>query len=315
MAISVSKSTIQPRETEKRQARRLGGVTRRAGGWIPLIVLTIGAVFMLFPFLWMFLTSVKSIEESNRFPPTIWPESWHWENYKTAWTNPPSTLGRYILNSVVISFIGTAGQLLVSILAAYAFSRLRFRGRDVLFMLVIATSLIPGEITIIPNYITITNFPFFGGNNWLGNGGHGLYNSYAAMILPGMAGAFQIFLLRQSFLQIPGDLWEASQLDGSGSFQYLTRIVLPLSIPALVTVFIFGFIGRWNALLWPLLVTSSEKMRPVQLAMTYYQQSDFLNNQGATMGAALLVTLPIVVIYVIVQRQFVEGIGSTGLKG
>lgn len=283
--------------------------------WPSALTLTLGAAFMLFPFFWMFLTSVKSIAESNLFPPTLWPSEWHWENYRIAWTSPPSTLGRYILNSFVISVVGTFGQLLVGVLAAYAFARLQFRGRDLLFMLVLATSLIPGEISIIPNYFTINHFPLFGGNSILGQGGNGIYDTYAAMILPGMAGAFQIFLLRQAFLQIPADLWEASQLDGSGSWQFLTRIVLPLSIPALVTVFIFGFISRWNGLLWPMLVTSSEHLRPVQLAMTYYQQNDFLNNQGATMAASLLVTVPIIILYIIVQRQFVEGIGTTGLKG
>jgi multiple sugar transport system permease protein len=290
-------------------------IAQRFRSWPAMIILLLGAGFMLFPFIWMFLTSVKSVAESNQYPPTVWPTDWLWENYRSAWTMPPSTLGRYILNSFVISSIGTLGQLAVGVLAAYAFSRLRFRGRDLLFMLVLATSLIPSEISIIPNYITINHFPLFGGNDILGQGGNGIYNTYAAMILPGMAGAFQIFLLRQSFLQIPADLWEASQLDGGGSWQFLTRIVLPLSIPALVTVFIFGFIGRWNALLWPMLVTSSEHLRPVQLAMTYYQQSEFLSNQGATMAASLLVTAPIILLYVIVQRQFVEGIGTTGLKG
>lgn len=302
-------------DAEATGTRRSATLRQRLRMWPALPVLTLGAAFMLFPFVWMFLTSVKSIAEANRFPPTIWPSDWQWENYRIAWQNPPSTLGRYILNSFIISSIGTLGQLAVGVLAAYAFSRLRFRGRDLLFMLVLATSLIPGEITIIPNYITINHFPLAGGNDILGQGGNGLYNTYAAMILPGMAGAFQIFLLRQAFLQIPADLWEASQLDGGGSWQFLTRIVLPLSLPALVTVFIFGFIGRWNGLLWPMLVTSSEHLRPVQLAMTYYQQNDFLNNQGATMAASLLVTLPIILLYVIVQRQFVEGIGTTGLKG
>jgi multiple sugar transport system permease protein len=313
MAITIPKpASIAARTPEELSARthRL-----RLRSWPTLIVLTVGAGVMFFPFLWMFLTSVKSVAESNRYPPTVWPHEWLWENYRLAWTMPPSTLGRYIFNSFVISTIGTLGQLTVGVLAAYAFARLQFRGRDVLFMLVLATSMIPSEISIIPNYITINHFPLFGGNDIWGAGGNGIYDTYAAMILPGMAGAFQIFLLRQSFMQIPADLWEASQLDGSGSWQYLTRIVLPLSIPALVTVFIFGFISRWNALLWPMLVTSSERLRPVQLAMTYYQQSEFLNNQGATMAASLLVTLPIIVLYTLVQRQFVEGIGTTGLKG
>ena len=314
MEITLPKA-VRAQSTGHGQTLRLQSIRQRLRFWPAMVFLTLGALFMLFPFIWMFLTSVKSVTEANRFPPSIWPSEWHWENYRIAWTSPPSTLGRYILNSFIISTVGTLGQLLVGVLAAYAFARLKFRGRDLLFMLVLATSLIPSEISIIPNYFTINHFPLFGGNDILGQGGNGIYNTYAAMILPGMAGAFQIFLLRQSFLQIPADLWEASQLDGSGSWQFLHRIVIPLSIPALVTVFIFGFIGRWNGLLWPMLVTSSEHLRPVQLAMTYYQQNDFLNNQGATMAASLLVTLPIILLYVVVQRQFVEGIGTTGLKG
>lgn len=273
-----------------------------------------GALVMIFPFVWMLLTSFKGLTESNRFPPTVIPHVWRWQNYVDAWNAPPSTLGRYLLNSTIIAGVGTMGQLLVCSLAAYAFARLVFRGKGIFFLLVLATAMVPGEVTLIPNFVTINHMPFFGGNTALGEGGHGLYDTYSAMILPGLAGAFNIFLLRQTFLQIPNDLWEASQLDGSGSWQYFWRVVLPLSMPGLITVGIFGFISRWNGLLWPLIVTSSESIRPVQLAMTYYQ-TEFLTNYGLVMAASVVATLPVVVLFLIVQRQFIEGIGTTGLKG
>lgn len=276
--------------------------------------LIVGALVVAFPFLWMLLGSFKSARESNLFPPTFLPQTWHPENYWLAWTTPPSTLGRYFLNSVVIATVGTGLQVLVAVLAAYAFARLRFRGRDALFLLVLATTMVPGEITLIPNFVTIRRFPLVGGNDLFGNGGSGLYDTYAGIILPGLAGAFTIFLLRQAFLSVPNELWEAAQIDGSGGLGYLWRVMLPLSLPALFTVALFGFVGRWNALLWPLIVTRDERLRPVQVAMIYYQ-NEFITNYGMVMAAAIVVTLPIVALFIAAQRQFITGIAATGLKG
>ncbi|MFZ4656356.1 MAG: carbohydrate ABC transporter permease [Caldilineaceae bacterium] len=284
------------------------------GALLVYALLTLGALVVIFPFLWMIFGSFKTIAESNAYPPTLLPEVWQPQNYLAAWQKPPNTLGRYMLNSLVIATVGTGVQLLICLLAAYAFSRLRFPGRDLLFMLVLATTMIPNEITLIPNFVTIRRFPLVGGNDLWGAGGSGLYDTYAAMILPGLAGAFNIFLLRQAFLALPNEFWEAAQLDGASSFGYLWRIVVPLTLPALLTVAIFGFIGRWNGLLWPLLVTRSESIRPVQMAMVYYQ-NEFLTDFGMVMAASLMVTLPIVVLFILLQRQFVAGITSTGLKG
>lgn len=277
-------------------------------------ILLVGGLVVVFPFLWMLLGSFKDLKESNRFPPTIWPEVWHPENYRRAWFIPPSTLGRYFLNTIFISVVGTGLQLVIGVLAAFAFARLRFRGRDALFLLVLATTMVPAEVTLIPNFVTIRHFPLFGGNDIGGNGGSGLYDSYAAMILPGLAGAFPIFLLRQAFLQIPNDLWEAAQIDGASTWNFLWRILVPLSIPALMSVAIFGVVGRWNALLWPLIVTRSESLRPVQVAMIYYQ-NEFLTDYGMLMAAAVMVTLPIVGFYLLVQKQFIAGVTTTGIKG
>jgi multiple sugar transport system permease protein len=284
------------------------------GTWLIYALLILGALVMILPFVWMFLVSFKTVQESNLYPPTIWPREWYPQNYVEAWMKPPNTLGRYVLNSVLLSTVGTVVQVVICALAAYAFSRLRFRGRDLLFMLVLATTMIPGEITLIPNFVTIRRFPLVGGNDLLGAGGSGLYDTYTAMLLPGLVGAFNIFLLRQAFLTVPNEFWEAAQIDGCNSLNYLLRILLPISLPALLTVGIFGFIGRWNALLWPLLVTRSEAIRPVQMAMIYYQ-NEFVTDYGMLMAASLMVTLPIVVLFLLVQRQFIEGIVSTGLKG
>ena len=269
---------------------------------------------VVFPFIWMFFGSFKNIVESNAYPPSLLPEVWYPQNYLEAWRKPPNTLGWYIFNSVLIATVGTSIQVLICALAAYAFSRLRFPGRDLLFMIVLATTMIPGEITLIPNFVTIRRFPLMGGNDLLGIGGSGLYDTYTAMILPGLVGAFNIFLLRQAFLTIPNEFWEAAQIDGCGSFGYLWQVVLPLSLPSLFTIAIFGFIGRWNGLLWPLLITRSEAIRPVQMAMIYYQ-NEFFTDYGMVMAASLMVTLPIVILFLLLQRQFIEGIMATGLKG
>jgi multiple sugar transport system permease protein len=278
------------------------------------LVLGAGAVLMLFPFVWMVLGSFKTVQESNLFPPTLLPRVWHVQNYWQAWVTPPSTLGRYFLNSLVIAGVGTGLQLLIGVLAAYAFARLRFRGRDLLFLLVLATSMIPAEITTIPNFVTIRRFPLLGGNDLFGAGGSGLYDTYTAMILPSLAQPFTIFLLRQAFLQVPNEFWEAAQLDGSGGLGYLWRILLPLTTPALFTVAVFGFLGRWNALLWPLIVTRSESLRPIQVAMIYYQ-NEFLTDFGMVMAASFMATLPMIALFLVAQRQFIAGIASTGLKG
>jgi multiple sugar transport system permease protein len=302
------------RATDRALARLGGPPSAWLGPALTTTILVAGAAIVAFPFLWMLLGSFKTLRESNQFPPTFLPVQWHPQNYLDAWTRPPSTLGRYLFNSAFTALVGTLGQLAIGVLAAYAFARLRFPGRDLLFLLVLATTMVPNEITLIPNFVTIRHFPLFGGNDILGNGGSGLYDSYAAMILPGLAGAFPIFLLRQTFLTVPNEYWEAAQIDGATSFGYLWRILLPLTAPALITVGLLGFVGRWNALLWPLLITRRESIRPVQVAMTYFQDEN-ITNYGLLMAAALIVTAPIILLYLVAQRRFIEGVTAGGLKG
>lgn len=295
-----------------------GWTTTRRRSWLASAALygVLGgmAFVVAFPFLWMILTSFKNIQESNAYPPSVLPHVWRWRNYPDAWSIPPSTLGRYLLNSAIIAIGGTGAQLLIATLAAFAFSRLRFPGRNVLFLLVIATTMVPDEVRLIPNFVTIRHFPLAGGNDITGSSGTGFYDTYVGIVLPGIAGAFAIFLLRQAFNQVSVELWEAAQLDGATSLGFLITVMVPLTLPALLTVAIFGFVGRWNALLWPLLVTRTESLRPVQVAMTYYQ-TEYTVDQGQVMAASVIVTVPIVLLYILVQRQFIEGVAGTGIKG
>lgn len=276
-------------------------------------VLVAGALVMFFPFFWMVLTSFKTLQEINISPPTILPAEWHPENYVEAWNKPESTFGRYFVNSAIVAVGGTALQMFCSITAAYAFARMEFPLKRTLFLVLLATLMIPFEVTLIPNFVTVRNLPLVGGNNVFGAGGQGLYDSYLGMMLPGIAHAFSIFLLRQAFLQIPRDYWDAAQLDGAGHWRFLWRIVVPLSLPTVLTAGLFALLARWNALLWPLIVTSSESMRPVQVALLYFRGEEGPNFHYL-LAAATLIALPGIILYFLAQKRFTEGL-SAGIKG
>ncbi len=278
------------------------------------LVLIVGALVMLFPFFWMVSTSFKDLTEINRIPPTLLPQTWHPENYVAAWNKPESTFGRYFLNSAIIAIGGTALQMFCAILAAYAFARMEFPLKGPLFLLFLATLMIPFEVTLIPNFVTIRHLPLLGGNDITGDGGRGLYDSYGGILLPGLANAFSVFLLRQAFLQLPRDFWDAAQIDGASRWLFLWRVAVPLALPTVLTATLFALLARWKAVLWPLIITSSEELRPVQVAMLYFRSEEGPNFHHL-MAAATLVALPGVVLYLFAQRHFTEGLASAGVKG
>ncbi len=259
-------------------------------------VLTLGALIALAPFLWMILTSLKSYGEvATR---AVLPARLRLSNFVEAWNRAP--FARYFANSILVSLSTVAGVLATSVLAAYAFSWLDFPGKDLVFTAFLATMMIPGQILLIPNFLTITRL--------------GWVDTYWAQIIPWIASVFNIFLLRQFFAVIPKDLYDAAVLDGCGHFRYLTKVILPLSKPVLITVGLNTFLGSWNALQWPLIVTRSESMRPIQVGLSY-----FLTESGTDthlmMAAATMTILPIVIMYIFAQKQFMEGISTSGLKG
>jgi multiple sugar transport system permease protein len=278
------------------------------------LALIVGALVMLFPFYWMVSTSFKDLAAINLTPPTVLPQSWHPENYRTAWNKPESTFGRYFLNSAIIAIGGTVLQLFCAILAAYAFARMDFPLKGPLFLVLLATLMIPFEVTLIPNFVTIRHMPLFGGNDITGAGGRGLYDSYGGIILPGLANAFSVFLLRQSFLQLPRDYWDAAQIDGASRWLFLWRVAVPLTMPTILTATLFALLARWKAVLWPLIITSSEELRPVQVAMLYFRSEEGPNFHYL-MAAATLVALPGIVLYLLAQRHFTQGLASAGVKG
>lgn len=270
-------------------------------------ILVIGLLQAVFPFFWMVSASLMSLGEvtmGNLLPGQI-----RLENYALAWER--ANFAQFMWNSVRIAMITVTGQMLLCIPAAYAFARIRFFGRTFLFGLLLATLMIPDVAVLVPNYLTVV---------WLGRLseavlGFGWLNNWPALTIPFMASAFTIFLLRQFFAQIPEDFWDAVRIDGGGHLRFLWSVVIPLSRAPIMTVITFAFIGSWNALLWPLLVTQTDDWRPVALGLAKFVSSDAPSDLHLQMAASVIMVIPILILYFVTQRQFTEGIAATGVKG
>lgn len=262
------------------------------------IVLAIAALLAIFPVYWMFVSSLLTTHNAMDVTPHFWPD-WEWSNYARAWALEP--WGQFFANSILISTCTVALALLTSLLSGYAFGTMKFRGRNLLFLAILALIMIPGEATLIPSYLIVSTL------GWI--------DSYQAQIIPFAVSISGIFLIRQFFLSLPPSLWEAAQLDGCTRFGFLWRIATPLARPALAVVALQVFIGSWNAFLWPYLVTTSDTFRPIEVGL-----QSFLSGEGGTdptglAAAAAFTTLPVLVVFLIAQRQFIEGISVGSTKG
>ncbi|MBI3537784.1 MAG: carbohydrate ABC transporter permease [Chloroflexi bacterium] len=299
-------------------------------------VLIAGALFMLFPFVWMVFGSLKSYNEATTAG--FFPRNWLISNYPEAIMvmngskpcaydagNPFAILDqclilRYFANTISIGLVTVLGVLTTGVLAAYAFARLKFPGRDFLFIILLATLMIPGELTLVPNYVFMVRFPTPDSliatmlnldpnaqiRNWV--------DTYYALTIPWIATVFSIFLFRQFFRSIPNELYDAAVMDGATHSRFLWSVVLPLSKPALITSAVLTFLGTWNSLIWPLLVTNSAQMRPIQVGL-----AAFITEAGTQvqllMAGATMTIIPIMVLYLVLQKWFVEGIASVGIRG
>jgi len=295
-------ATIQQPTT----AKGASGPPRRfrlnIGRILTYTILLAGVAVAVLPFFWMISMSLMNLTEATGR--SILPSTPHWDNYVTAWND--ANFKDYFVNSVIIATITISGEVIFSTLAAYAFARINFPGKGFLFTLMLSTLMIPEAVVWIPRFITVTWLGRVGPIPWI--------NNWPALTVPFMASAFAIFLLRQFFSQLPPDLWDSAQIDGAGHVRYLIQVVLPLSKPALLTVILFTFIGSWNALAWPILVTTDLEWRPISYGLTAFLQEagSFLHLQ---MAGSVITILPILILYLLVQRQFTEGIATTGLKG
>jgi len=266
------------------------------------VILSAGTIVAILPFLFMISTSLMTLGEATGH--TLLPRVPQWNNYVEAWKN--ANFSEFFVNSVILAVITVVGQVVFCTLAAYAFACIEFPAKNLLFTLLLATLMLPESVVWVPNFITVTWLGRIGPIPWV--------NNWPALTVPFMASAFSIFLLRQFFSQIPQDLWDAARIDGAGHIRYLFQVVLPLSRAALMTLVIFAFVGSWNALAWPMLVTNSPEWRPISAGLM-----SFLDEAGAhvhlQMAGSVITILPILLVYFITQKQFTEGIAFTGLKG
>jgi multiple sugar transport system permease protein len=264
--------------------------------WYAVVIILMLAVIL--PFVWMLVTSLKGQKEVFAYPPTWIPKAWQWQNYLEVWKDAP--FARYFLNSTIVALAVTAGQLTSCILAAFAFARMNFKGKNFMFLLFLSTTMISTQVTLIPSYLIMTKL------NWI--------DHYQALIIPFLANAFGVFMIRQSFRAIPKELEDAAKMDGCGRFRFLIQIVLPLCTPILASQGLFAFMGNWNSYLWPLIVTNSDQMRTLQIGLRYFVSGEGGTQWGVYMAAAVLVCLPVIAIYFLVQKSFVESMATTGLK-
>lgn len=283
-------------------------------------ILTFGAIVAIIPFFWMASNSLMTIGETIN---KQWlPGSLQFDNYRIAWEE--AQFGKYFMNSVIITFTTIIGLLVTSILAAYAFARIRFVGSNLIFTLLLATLMIPESVILIPNFLMVrgeilplpqfsAQFPALSAFPWLYFGGSWI-NTLASLSVPFMGSAFSIFLLRQFFITIPDDLWDSAQIDGAGHLRFLVQICLPISRPAIMTVTLLTFIGSWNAFLWPLIVTTKATWRPLMVGLWTFV-SEAGPETHLLMAGAVITIVPMLVLYFITQKSFTEGIATTGLKG
>jgi len=267
---------------------------------IHLSLLIIGLIIAV-PIIVAFFMSFTPLPEIvGRSNPKILPDTWTLDNYDKAWRASP--FPRYMLNSFIQTGVITVAQVLLSILAGFAFAMFEFRGKAILFSILIGSLIIPFELTFIPNFLLVSDL--------------GLANTYAGLTIPFLASAFGVFMMRQFFMSIPRDLYDAAKIDGASDWYYLWRIMVPLSKGAISAFTIFAFLAAWNQYLWPLVITNEESMRTAQIGLRFFLvNQERATDWGAIMAGAMIVMIPTLIVFLVAQRQLVKGIAMTGLKG
>ena len=275
----------------------------------------IGAILIslitVYPFLWMIATSFKPEMEIYSKSLALFSENFSLQNYKKAFDVIP--FGRYFLNSFYLAGMGVLTNVFLGALAGYSFAKLKFRGRKVTFSLLLSSMTIPGVITMIPQFLVLKNFPLVGGNNIFGQGGQGLINHYAAIILPGAVGAYAVFFMKQFFETLPDELAEAARVDGCSEFRIFWNIYLPLILPAAVTLGIMTFQSGWNSFMWPMIVLNSRDMMTIQVGLSTFQYQ-YNTQYGPLMAGTVISVLPTLLLFLFAQKYYIQGIAFSGSK-
>ena len=290
--------------TKQTDLTRIENAARRRriiGSVLIYTLLSIWAVMVLFPFYWMVLSSIKSYGSYNaEYVPKFYASSPTAENYISAFTTVP--LGKYLVNTVIFTVITTALMLVVIVLAAFAFSRLKFRGRDLVFTLFLSLMMIPNELVVITNFQTITNL--------------GLRNTFTGLILPSVTSVFYIYLLKENFEAIPDELYKAAKIDGTSDLKYLLKVMIPISRPTLFTILILKVIECWNSYVWPRLITDDPKHFLVSNGIQEIRENGFgRENVPAMMAAVVIISVPLIVLFLIFHKRIMAGVSRGGTKG
>ena len=258
------------------------------------------AIIVVFPFYWMIISSLKSTMEYRLPVPTLFPKEIMWGNYAEAFT--AANLGRLFLNTVFVGIVSTILSLVITVLSAFAFARLEFKGKNAIFGALLATMMIPGELFTITNYVTVTKF------GWI--------DSFTVLIVPFLVSVFYIYLLRQNFMQIPNELYLAAKVDGTGDFKYLCKVMIPLSLPTLISITILKMMGAWNSYVWPRLVTTSEDMRLITNGLRdAFTDMSGQANIPVQMAAVAVVSFPLFLVFIFLRKYIMKGVSRSGIKG
>ncbi len=278
-------------------SQRIGKAAVLLGVYLFLFVM---ALIVLFPFYWMLISSVKTLAEYRLSVPTFWPQELVLSNYVDAFTT--ASLGRLFMNTMYVGLVSTVLSLIITILTAFAFARLEFKGKDALFAALLATMMIPGELFTITNYATVTQL------NWT--------NTYTVLIVPFLVSVFYIYLLRQNFMQIPNELYLAAKVDGTSDWKYLWTVMVPLALPTLISITILKMMGAWNSYIWPRLVANDEAHRMITNGLrNAFTETSGDVNYPVQMAAVALVSLPLFLVFVFLRKYIMSGVSRSGIKG
>ena len=294
----MSVTTMHAKDLKEQSSRqRIGKVLYIAGTYLFLMIM---ALIVLFPFYWMIISSLKSLEEYRMSVPTFWPKVIMLSNYVDAFTT--ASLGRLFLNTMYVGLVSTLLSLVITILTAFAFARLEFKGKNTLFAALLATMMIPGELFTITNYSTVTQL------GWM--------NTYTVLIVPFLVSVFYIYLLRQNFMQIPNELYLAAKVDGTSDFKYLWKVMVPLALPTLISITILKMMGAWNSYIWPRLVANDEAHRMITNGLrNAFTETSGDVNYPVQMAAVALVSFPLFMVFVFLRKYIMSGVSRSGIKG
>jgi ABC-type glycerol-3-phosphate transport system permease component len=274
-------------------------VGRRMRGFSSHLLLVVVCIAIGMPFIWMISTAFKSPQEVSIFPPIWIPENLRWDNFVVAWESAP--FGRFYINSLIVTGWGVVMEVTIAALTAYAFARIEFPGRNLLFMVMLAAMMIPGQMALIPNYVTLYHL------GWI--------NEYAGIVIPHISSVFGAFLLRQAFLSMSSELFDAATIDGAGHVRSLLNIALPLARPVVATLGLYLFIAKWNDYLWPLIITNTQDMRTLPVGLVMVRSAEYNIGPEHLMAATLFVLVPVLLVFFLAQRQLIDGIAAGALKG